>query len=85
MPTKKRRLNIVLPPELDEALKEFSEVSGQSQASFVTACLLESLDSLKLLTEAIREAKAGNLSASEQLIAQSLGTNLLKLGKGSED
>lgn len=87
MPTKKRRLNIVLPPDVDEALREFSEVTGQSQASFVQACLVENVESLKLLTQAVREAQSGNSSQYHSLIAQALGTTLLKVNEsgGSED
>lgn len=83
MPTKKRRLNISLPPELDEALSRFSEVSGQSQSSFVLACLMENIESLKLLTEALEQAKKGNVSEYEKLIAQALGTTLLRVTKES--
>ncbi len=83
MPTKKRRLNISLPPELDEALSRFSEVSGQSQSSFVLACLMENIESLKLLTEALEQAKKGNVSEYEKLVAQALGTTLLRVSKES--
>lgn len=85
MPTKKRRLNISLPPELDEALARFSEVTGQPQSSFVLACLMESIESLKLLTEAVEEAKKGNVSEYEKLMAQALGTSILNVKKGSEE
>jgi len=79
MPTKKRRLNIILPPEVDEALREFSEVTGQSQASFVQACLVENVESLRLLTQAVKEAKSGNTSQYQALMAQALGTTLIKV------
>lgn len=81
MPTKKRRINITLPPELDEALTRFSEVSGQSQASFVLTCLMENIESLKLLTQALEEVNKGNVSEYEKLMAQALGTTLLKVTK----
>ncbi|HBC3398109.1 hypothetical protein EGL67_26290 [Vibrio parahaemolyticus] len=79
MATDKRRITISLPKELDEALAEFSEVSGQAQSAFVVSCLLENVESLKLITQAIREAKSGNVSRYEALVAQALGTTLLKM------
>ena len=85
MPTKKRRLIISLPQELDEALVRFSKVTGQPQSSFVLSCLMENLEALKLLTEAVEQAKAGNVSQYEALIAQALGTTLLKIGNTSDN
>ena len=79
MATDKRRITISLPKELDEALAEFSDVSGQAQSAFVVSCLLENVESLKLITQAIREAKSGNVSRYEALVAQALGTTLLKM------
>lgn len=84
MATDKRRITISLPKELDEALAEFSEVSGQAQSAFVVSCLLENVDSLKLITQAIREAKSGNVSRYEALMAQALGTTLLKMNGSSQ-
>ncbi|EGQ8272771.1 TPA: hypothetical protein N2903_004451 [Vibrio parahaemolyticus] len=83
MATDKRRITISLPKELDEALAEFSEVSGQAQSAFVVSCLLENVESLKLITQAIREAKSGNVSRYEALMAQALGTTLLKMNGSS--
>lgn len=79
MPTKKRRLIISLPPELDEALVRFSRVTGQPQSSFVVTCLMENIASLNLISDAVEQAKAGNISQSEALIAQALGTTIMKL------
>ncbi|WP_342652613.1 hypothetical protein NM449_17840 (plasmid) [Vibrio metschnikovii] len=84
MATKKRRLIISLPTELDEALSRFSKVTGQPQSSFVVTCLMENIDSLNLISDAVEQAKAGNISQSEALIAQALGTTILKL-HGSEE
>ncbi|MDF4602754.1 hypothetical protein P3509_24850, partial [Vibrio parahaemolyticus] len=84
MATDKRRITISLPKELDEALAEFSEVSGQAQSTFVVHCLLENVQALKLMTQAIREAKSGNISGYESLMAQALGSTLLKMN-GSSD
>jgi predicted DNA-binding protein len=84
MPTKKRRLIITLPPELDAALVRFSKVTGQPQSSFVLSCLMENIESLNLITDAVEQAKAGNISQSEALIAQALGSTILKLHGSSE-
>lgn len=83
MPTKKRRLIISLPHELDVALVRFSEVTGQPQSSFILSCLMENLESLKLMTEAVEQAKSGNLSRYEALMAQALGSTLLKVNASS--
>ena len=79
MTTNKRRITISLPQDVDEALTEFSEVTGQSQSAFVVSCLSENIESLKLLTKAIKEAKSGNVSGYEALIAQALGSTLLNV------
>ena len=79
MATNKRRLTISLPKDVDEALSEFSEVTGQAQSAFVVSCLSENVESLKLLTQAIKEAKTGNISGYESLMAQALGSSLLNV------
>ena len=83
MATDKRRITISLPKEVDEALAEFSEVSGQAQSAFVVSCLGENVQALKLMTQAIREAKSGNVSGYESLMAQALGATLLKMNGSS--
>jgi predicted DNA-binding protein len=84
MTTNKRRITIALPEEVDKALAEFSEVSGQAQSAFVVSCLVENVETLKLLTQAIREAKSGNTQGYESLMAQAVGTAILKTN-GSSD
>ncbi len=85
MATKLRRLNISLPPELDEALVRFSRLSGQHQSTFVVTCLMENIEALNLLSDSIEALQAGNIGEYEKLVAQSLGTVLLKAGKTSLD
>lgn len=79
MTTSKRRITISLPQDVDDALSEFAEVTGQAQSAFVVSCLSENVESLKLLTQAIKEAKIGNVSGYEALIAQALGSSLLNV------
>jgi predicted transcriptional regulator len=79
MATNKRRITISLPKDVDDALSEFSEVTGQAQSAFVVSCLSENVESLKLLTRAIKEAKSGNVSGYEALMAQALGFSLLNV------
>lgn len=81
MVTKKRRLTISLPEDVDIALTEFSEVTGQAQSAFVVSCLSENIDSLRLLTQAIKEAQKGNVDSYEALVAQALGTTMMKVNK----
>jgi predicted DNA-binding protein len=84
MATDKRRITISLPKDVDDALAEFSEVTGQAQSAFVVSCLVENVESLKLITQAIKEAKSGNVNGYQNLMAQALGTTLLKMN-GSSD
>lgn len=79
MTTNKRRITISLPQDVDEALTEFSQVTGQAQSAFVVSCLSENVESLRLLTQAIKEAKSGNVSGYEALMAQALGSSLLNV------
>jgi predicted transcriptional regulator len=81
MTTKKRRLTISLPEDVDLALSEFAEVTGQAQSAFVVSCLSENIESLRLLTQAIREARKGNVDSYEALVAQALGTTLMRVNK----
>ncbi len=85
MPTKMRRLNVALPPEVDVALREFSEVTGQSQSAFVSACLVENIESLKLLTQAVKKAKEGDKEGYEALIAQAVGTSILSVSDNKKE
>ena len=82
MTTTKRRLTISLPEDVDLALAEFSQVTGQAQSAFVVSCLTENIDSLRLLTQAIKEARKGNIDGYEALIAQALGTTIMNVNKG---
>lgn len=72
MPTKLRRVNICLPPELDPVLLRLGEITGESQASFVVNCLMANLDAFKLMIEAYEQAELGNLEGFEKLFTKSL-------------
>ncbi|HGO5294185.1 hypothetical protein H3N34_19715 [Photobacterium damselae subsp. damselae] len=72
MATKLRRLNICLPPELDPVIAELSRITGESQSSFVVNCLMENLDSFKLMIEAYKQAELGNASEFEKLFMKAL-------------
>lgn len=82
MTTTKRRLTISLPEDVDLALAEFSKVTGQAQSAFVVSCLSENIASLRLLTQAVKEAKKGNIDSYEALVAQALGTTIMNVNKG---
>ncbi|MCP3700204.1 MAG: hypothetical protein GY920_16895 [Aliivibrio sp.] len=81
MATKKRRLMISLPADVDEALVRFSEVTGSPQTKFVTECLVENVPTIHKLCDAIEAHKAGDMTRYQSLIAEALGNSILSVGK----
>ena len=63
MTTKRRRLILSLPDDLDVALAELKEATGQPSSQFVTDVLLESLPLIRALTVAATQAKTSKQQA----------------------
>jgi len=75
MPTKKRRMMLSLPPELEHAFDEFREATGTAPASFVVEMLMQAIPMMESVSKAARMAKQGNIDAFDLLnntLAQSL-------------
>lgn len=56
---RKKRLALALPDEADAVLIDLSEALGKSKTTVVTEILLESLPTLKLVAQALKQAKEG--------------------------
>lgn len=63
MTTKRRRLILSLPDDLDVALAELKEATGQPSSQFVTDVLRESLPLIRALTVAATQAKTSKQQA----------------------
>jgi len=63
MTTKRRRLILSLPDDLDVALAELKEATGQPSSQFVTDVLMESLPMIRALTVAATQAKTSKQQA----------------------
>jgi len=63
MTTKRRRLILSLPDDLDVALAELKEATGQPSSQFVTDVLMESLPVIRALTVAAAQAKTSKQQA----------------------
>ena len=85
MPTKKRRLLITLPDDVDIALKRFSESTGATQSGFVIDCLRQSVPTLHALADAVDAAKNGDMAGYERLMKQSIGEALYPLVSPDSD
>lgn len=56
---RKKRLALALPDEADAVLIDLSEALGKSKTTVVTEILMESLPTLKLVAQALKQAKEG--------------------------
>jgi len=68
MPTKLRRVTLSLPPELDQALARFGEVTHGSQAKFIVECLEGSIPVIHGICDAIETAKGGNVKGAHGML-----------------
>lgn len=58
-----RLMQLRLPPDLHQALKEFTAATNAPATSFVVSVLVDALPVIKTLTAAAIKAKAGQVSA----------------------
>lgn len=86
MPTKKRRISLSLPPEIDVVLERYSRLTGCSQSKFVVECLMQNVGTFNTLCDAIEAALAGDEKLYQDKIHQSLGQTLMPfVEKGFKD
>ena len=57
MPTKNKRISIVISPELDAALREFKDASGMSPASYIRQMIESAVPMIQKMALAFRVAK----------------------------
>lgn len=82
MPTKKRRMMLSLPQELEHAFDDFREATGTAPASFVIQVLMEALPVIQAMTESCKAAKDDRLEAVE--IMQRAMTSALHQGTAAQ-
>jgi hypothetical protein len=82
MPTKKRRMMLSLPQELEHAFDDFREATGTAPASFVIQVLMEALPMIVAMTESSKAAKDDRLEAVE--IMQRAMTSALHQGTAAQ-
>jgi len=73
MATKKRRMMLSLPPELEHAFDEFREATGTAPASFVVEMLMQAVPMIESVSKAARMAKQGHIEAYDVLNATLAG------------
>lgn len=79
MPTKKRRISLSLPPEVDVVLARYSKLTGCSQSRCVVDCLVQNVGTFALLCDAIEAAKAGDEQLYQDKVHQALGKTMMPL------
>lgn len=72
MPTKFRRISVLLSPELDKALERASDVSGISQSKLVSSCLEQNIELLNLTSDAIEKYQKGEEQDAEKYLESAL-------------
>lgn len=82
MSTKKRRMMLSLPAELEHAFDEFREATGTAPASFVVQMLMESLPVIQAITAATKTAKTDSREAAN--IMQQVMTSALHQGTAAQ-
>ncbi len=62
MPTKKRRIQLCLDPDLDVVFAKLSALTGRPQSALVTELLRDTLPVLQQTVDALELAKSGKLN-----------------------
>lgn len=76
MATKLRRLLVSLPPDVDEALARFSDVTGTPQSKFIIDCLRQNVNTLNTISDAVEVAREGDSKKSTDLLNRAIGEAL---------
>lgn len=74
MATKLRRVTLSLPPELDQALARYGDITHASQAKFIVECLESSIPVIHGMCDAVEAAKNGDVSVAKDLISEQVST-----------
>lgn len=72
MPSKKPRIGLTVPNELDEVLTALSAELGQPKTALIVEILMQQYPVLQQLLEGIRSAKSGNKDAAMNFMASML-------------
>ena len=80
-----KRLALSLPDDLDLALTKLSQLTGQPKSSIITEILSDALPFIAQVTEAIVEAKEGQLHQAVQTTAKFLEEATLKINQSHLD
>lgn len=67
MPSIKKRIQVRVTDEVDEALQEFKAVTGVAPSSFIAQLVNDSLPMILALTESVRSAKTDTSSGVDVL------------------
>ena len=67
MPSVKKRIQVRVTDEVDQALQEFKAISGVAPASFIAQMVNDSLPMIKALTESLKAAKTDTNSGVDIL------------------
>jgi hypothetical protein len=65
--TRSPRIQVTLPPEVMDMLRELSELTGQSMGGMVSELMREALPTLRVTAEAIRRVKEAPREAQAML------------------
>jgi predicted transcriptional regulator len=79
MPTKHRRITISLPPDLDAALVELSEVDKRPQATIVTEFLTEMVPSMHAMSKIAKQLKAGKQAEAKRTLQHWMGDGMAEI------
>lgn len=67
MPTKKKRVQVTLSPELEHALDQLQEATGVAPSAFIGQMIEQNLPVIRGLAEAAHEAKRNPASAIKMI------------------
>lgn len=79
MPTKLRRITIALPPDLDKAVTELSEVENRPQAGIIIQYLSEMAPTMQGMATIAKQIKAGRTSEAKRTMTHVFGDTLGKM------
>lgn len=73
MPTRKTRMALTLPDDLDQALRGLAAAVEKPASAVVVELLVEMVPQLEALTKVANAAKAGNKAAAKRALTHAFG------------